>query len=192
MMLAGCSNGVPTTVSLVNEETQLPPGRRDVGGYVPIDCPIKAAPGLLQETLAFYSDLYGDLYAGGLYAEPVTSAPMAELVRCCPDEISPFDSTMTNLEHALTMSVAPVLFPGHPFHDWAGTFDESGAPTGLRFTDWELWRDFLASGTAYEPIIWSVEWTGYVAGTLETPFPALENVRTSAACAVRFRILAKR
>lgn len=169
MILAGYSNGIPTTVSLVNEESQLPPGRRNIGGYIPIDCPIKVAPGPLQETLQFYSEYYQSLHDGGLYGEPVLFAPMAELVRCCPDDTSPFDSTMTNVEYALMLCAAPVLFAPHPFHYWAGIL-ENGMPTGLRFVDWELWLDFLASGTAYEPIIWTVDWCGYVAGTLDTPY----------------------
>ncbi len=169
MILAGYSNGIPTTISLVNEETQLPPVRRNVGGYIPIDCPIRVEPGLLQETLAFYSEYYQSLHDGGLYGEEVLFAPMAELVRCCPEEPSPFDPTLTNLEFALLMSAGPVLFPGHPFHYWAGVLEE-GMPVELRFVDWELWLDFLASGTAYEPIIWTVDWCGYVAGILDTPY----------------------
>jgi len=170
MILAGYSNGIPTTVSLVNEETQIPRGLRNVGGYIPIDCPIKAEPGgLIQEILTAYSEQYQALHAGGLYAEPVLFGPLAELVRNHRDDPSPFDSTMSNLEFALFMCAAPVLLPGHPFHYWAGTF-EGGMPTGLRFVTEDLWLDFLASGTAYEPIIWSADWCGYVAGILDTPY----------------------
>lgn len=169
MILAGYSNGISTTVSLVNEESQLPPGKRDVGGYIPIDMPIKAEPGPLQETMGFYSEYYYSLYTGGLYAETVIFAPMAELVRCCPNDPSPYDPGMTNVEYALMMSAGAVFFPPTLFHYWAGIL-QNGIPTGLRFVDWDLWLDFLASGTAYEPIIWTVDWTGYVAGTLNTPY----------------------
>ncbi len=171
MILAGYSNGIPSSISVVNEETQLPPGLRNVGGYIPFDCPIKAEPGsLVQTTLAFYSEYYQSLHDAGLYAEVVLFHPMAELARCCPDDPSPYDPSLTNLQYVLVMSAGAVLLPGHPFHYWAGYLDPEGMPTGLRYTTWDLWLDFLDTGTAYEPIIWSVDWTGYVSGAIDTPY----------------------
>lgn len=168
LILAGYSNGIPTTISLVNDETQLPPGLRQIGGYIPFDCPIRVAPGSLRDVLVYYSELYQSFVDAGGAAEPVLFAPMAELVRCCPDEPSPFDPSLTNLQYALLFSAGAVLFPGETFHYWAGVLDQTGMPTDVRFTPHELWLDFLASGTAYEPYIWTVDWTGYVAGTLDT------------------------
>jgi hypothetical protein len=168
LILAGYSNGIPTTISLVNDETQLPPGLRQIGGYIPFDCPIRVGPGNLQDVLVYYSELYQSFVDAGGAGEPVLFAPMAELVRCCPNDPSPFDPNFTNLQFALVMSAGSVLFPGETFHYWAGLLDENGMPTDIRFTPRELWLDFLAAGTAYEPYIWTVDWTAYVAGTLAT------------------------
>ncbi|HOT95491.1 MAG TPA: hypothetical protein PLN61_06870 [bacterium] len=168
MILAGFSNGVPTTVSLVNEESQLPAVRRHVGGYIPIDCAIKVAEGAPKEAMKSYVAAYQAIHDGGVYGEQVMFALMADKVRNDPDGHD-FDATLTNVEFVLTVVTGPTLFPGHPFHYWAGVWAD-GKPAGLRFTDRELWLDFLASGTAYEPIIWTVEWCGYVAGVMNTSY----------------------
>jgi hypothetical protein len=118
--------------------------------------------------MASYSEYYQTLLDGGTYGEQVLFAMMAEAVRNNPDGHD-FDAGMTNLEFVLMMCTGSALFPGHPFHYWAGTW-EGDKPTGLKFTDWNLWLDFLAAGTAYEPIIWTVDWCGYAAGILNTPY----------------------
>ncbi|HPG83986.1 MAG TPA: hypothetical protein PKY55_11960 [bacterium] len=169
MILAGYSNGVPTTIALVNEETQLPTYLRNIGGYIPIDNAMKVDGGAMKEALIWYSTTYFDLVAAGNGGEPVYFAAMADAVRNNPDGHDLNNPDVSNLDFVLNMVAGPTLFPGHPFHYWAATWAD-GKPTGLRFTDWELWLDFLASGTAWEPYIWTAEWCGYVAGTFDTPY----------------------
>lgn len=168
LILAGYSNGIPTTIGLINEETQLPPGRRDIGGYIPFDMAIKTDSGAMHDNLAYYSELYHSLHQDGFYDEPVFFAPLADLVRCCPDDPCPYSPDLTNRQYALVVSTTPS--PGETFHYWAGTFDDDGMPSGLRFITPARWLDFLGTGVPYEPIIWTAEWTGYVAGTLNTPY----------------------
>ena len=168
MILAGYSNGVPTTISLVNEETQLPTYLRNIGGYIPIDNAIKVDAGAMKDALVKYATDYSEFVAAGNGGEMVYFAMMADAVRNNPDGYDLL-AGVTNLDYVLNVVAGPTLFPGHPFHYWAATWTD-GKPTGLRFTDWELWLDFLASGTAWEPYIWTAEWCGYVAGTFDTPY----------------------
>lgn len=168
MVLAGYSNGVPTVVSVVNEESQLRPALRQIGGLVPVDNAIKVDAGPMKEALTWYSETYREYYKNGMAGEPVTFALMADMVRNNPDGHD-FDATMTNVDFVMTMVTGPTLFPGHPFHYWAANW-ENGKPIGLRFTERELWLDFLASGTAWEPYIWTADWCGYVAGLLDTRY----------------------
>ena len=173
MILAGYSNGVFSSIAVVNEETQVPPRLRQVGGYVPIDAPIKAIePTLLANLNAYIDGYYIPLYESGVYAETGVFAPMAALVRCCPDDDSPFMPGVTNLQYALLSSCSPILgaSPDYAFHYWAPVLDESGMPTALRYTDREMWLDFLASGLPWEPMIWGLEWVSYSADRLDTPF----------------------
>jgi hypothetical protein len=172
MNLAGYSNGVFSSVAVVNEETQLPEAFRQVGAYIPIDAPIKTNEPAVIGFLAGYLDgFYTPEYEAGHYAETVYFAPMAQLVRCCPNDPSPFYPDLTNLQYALVSCCSPwFTVPASSFHYWAPALDESGMPTGLLYTDSEMWLDFLASGTAYEPIIWGVEWISYCIDRLDTPY----------------------
>ena len=173
MILAGYSNGVYSTVALVNEETQLPAALRQVGAYVPIDCPIKSDHQTFNDFIMGYiAGFYEPQYAAGVYAETITFAEMARLVRCCPNDDSPFYPGLTNEQFALVATAAPwFVTPESAIHYWGAYFDEAtGMPTGLRYTDRDLWLDFLASGVAYEPMVWGLEWMSYVIDYGASPY----------------------
>ena len=164
MILAGYSNGGFSTVALVNEETQLPENLRQVGGYVIVDMALKTDNAALREFLLGYLDgWYIPQYAAGNYAEPNTFPVMAELVRCCPDDPSPFYPDLTNLQYALVANTSPwVVTPETAVHYWSPILDETGMPTGLRYTDHYLWLGFMASGVPWEPMVWGLEWFSYL------------------------------
>ncbi len=168
-ILSGYSNGVPTTLALADWESQRPRGLRNVSGLVPVDNAVRFPEGPSYDVLEFIVDLYQGLYDGGYYNDFECGFPfVANLVECCPDEPSPCDDSVTNLQYALLSYTGVALPP--TFHYWSATLDETGFPTGFRYTDWDVWFDFIASGTAYEPTIWSVDWISYAIGQLDTPW----------------------
>ncbi len=170
-ILSGYSNGVPTTLALANYESQLPRGRRNVNGLVPVDMAVRFPEGVAYETVEAFRDYYQYLYDSGDYNMPDCSFPqVAELVECCADDVSPCagDDVTTNLEYALLSFTGLVIPPS--FHYLSPTLDENGFPTGFLYTDWDVWFDFAASGTPYEPTIWQLDWIRYSLGQLDTPW----------------------
>jgi hypothetical protein len=168
-ILSGYSNGVPTTLALANYESQLPRGLRNVSGLVPVDAPVRFPEGEAYDTVEFFAAFYQQLYDSGDYNLPDCSFPqVAQLVDCCPDDPSPCAEGVTNLQYALLSYTGLVVPPS--FHYWSPTLDGTGFPNGFLHTNWDVWFDFIASGTPYEPTIWQVEWIQYTLGQLDTPW----------------------
>ena len=171
MILSGYSNGVISSVALVNEETQLPASLRQVGGYIPIDLPIKMEPGLLRDGVTgLVEGYYRPSYEAGQYQENNSFPPTAELIRCCVNDPSPVPG-LTNLQYVLYGMCSPMFgAEASGFHYWAGVFDDNGVPTGLRYTTLDMWLDFMTAAPPYEPMVWGLEWLSYAAGISETPY----------------------
>lgn len=170
-ILSGYSNGVPTTLALANYESQLPKGQRNVNGLVPVDMAVRFPEGEAYDTVEAFRDFYQMLYDSGDYNLPDCSFPqVAELVDCCADDPSPCagDGVTTNLEYALLSFTGLVIPPS--FHYLSPTLDDNGFPTGFLYTDWDVWFDFAASGTPYEPTVWQLDWIRYSLGQLDTPW----------------------
>lgn len=168
LILGGCSNGVVSTISLLDWETTLSAHRRNIGGYMAIDGPIRVNDPGLVATVQGLIDYEYDLLAQGVTEEPNVFPYFAELLACCPDGHD-LDPDLTNLQSIMAGMTGPG-FPPTDFHYWAGVYDGQPVPSALRFTTYDAWFDFMASGNPYEPTIWTIDLGSYWLGTLDTPY----------------------
>lgn len=170
--LLGFSYGVPIAYGLVGVETQLPPGQRLVKGLVAVDYDLKvdaetqrsaaceaAARGQARILSGVYQNDNGVFfnYVGSLADEyPEAPSPFSP-----PGLPRPF----TNFEFA--------LFAGalhDPWHFVGGQFDPFPYPTGLRFTDADLWVDVARSLPFYVPIQALVDINLTLCDEVDVPF----------------------
>lgn len=145
--LLGFSYGGPVAYGLAGLETQLPPGQRMVKGLIPVDTEVKfddedrregACTSSGERAAAIESGTYHDDFAVGLIQ-------LANLAESDPDADSPVPG-LSVWEFVLNATAS-----GIP-HFVGGTFDESGVPTGLRFTEPALWIDVLQATRPYWPM----------------------------------------
>lgn len=146
--LLGFSYGGPVGYGILGRETRLPPGQRMVKGFVAVDTEVKlrdperragACETALENREAIASGTFHNSMAAGLIQ-------LAGLAASAPDEPSPVVPSLTNLQFILSVTAG-----GIP-HFVGGTFDESGVPTGLRFTEPALWLDVLLATRPHWPL----------------------------------------
>ncbi len=150
MNLLGYSGGSALAFAVANNETQRPRGLRNVGGLIPVDQALFSDDSDYDALWCATSQYYAELIAGGDYAEPNAFPMFGEPARDDPDGPSALLPGFTNLQAAMAIAVYP-YFEGYPLHFLAGIFDEYGLPTGLQYTDLDLWIDFLCYTPAYFP-----------------------------------------
>ncbi len=149
--LLGFSYGGPVGYGLLGRETQLPPGQRTVKGFVAVDTELRFEDPERRAAVCENADGFESDIAAGNYvnASAVGLIGLADLAESQPDEPSsapaPIPAELTNWEFVLFATAA-----GIP-HFVGGEFDESGVPTGLRFTEPALWIDVLQATRPYWP-----------------------------------------
>ncbi|MDH4338496.1 MAG: hypothetical protein OEX18_14585, partial [Candidatus Krumholzibacteria bacterium] len=172
MNLLGYSSGVITTFALVNQETQLPPGHRNVSGFIPVDCVYKTDP---SDDLSFCADVayYRDLLDAGVYADNggVLFRTVGYLAQTDPDGPSPILEGLTNLQTALGFGATTYeFFANTPwYHFVAGVFD-GDSPVGLQYTTLNGWFDFIQSAASYEPNLFIYDSSVLVCDEVDVPF----------------------
>lgn len=142
MNLLGFSGGGALGFAVVNEETKLPRGWRHVGGLIPVDQGPFTADEEFGASDCATGQYYADLIDSGEYAEENPFPLFGVPARDDPDGPSDLIPGFTNLQAALAVAVYPYV-EGFPYHFLAGNFDSDGVPTGLQYTDVDLWIDFL-------------------------------------------------
>ena len=147
----GFSYGVPIAYAIAGNETQLSPGKRRVKGIISVDYDMKVEDGLDRE-LACISAFNGqEAIDGGSFVndQGLVLTAIGTLAEFAPDAPSPIPdfSGLTNWQVAVLLGAidAPT------WHFVAGEFNEYGLPTGLQFTDTELWIDLLQYVPFYLP-----------------------------------------
>jgi hypothetical protein len=144
MLLLGFSFGAEISFGLVDGETQLPPGRRSVKGFIPVDMGIKLPEGSpWRELMCAFQPYYESQLAAGIYGEGVIFRPVGILARDDPEGDSPFFPGLTNYQAALAMGTT-LLYGVSPFHLFAGIF-EGGLPIGMQFISNEAWIELLCT-----------------------------------------------
>lgn len=167
MLFAGYSSGVWTGYALLNEESQLPPGRRHVDGYIPIDGIYKASE-VWTEMMAGWAAYYLDMLANGQYADSNLFLILSELARTDPDGDSPVAPGLTNWQAAIWFGIAQIFSEEVPTHYLAGIWDE-GLPAGLQYVGVEEWFDFMAFAPPYEAVRFMADYS-LITCSDDTPF----------------------
>jgi hypothetical protein len=148
--LLGYSGGAALGYALLNEETKRPPGKRHVGGFIPVDQGMFSDNPDYAATVCAQGQYYADLMDAGEYAEfnalPLFGVP----ARDDPEGPSALIPGFTNLQAALALAVYP-YYEGFPYHFLAGSFDSDGIPAGLQYANVDLWVDFLCNAPPWFP-----------------------------------------
>jgi hypothetical protein len=136
MILLGYSQGMHTTVGLLNRETQLPPGRRTIGAYIAADAGLGYDDPIVQESDCELLTGYASLYEEGIYG--LWDDPdgfyysLGYLAQTDAGGPSPHFDGYTNLEVFLFFTAAAT--PPATSHYWAASFDDGGYPLALTYT----------------------------------------------------------
>jgi hypothetical protein len=156
VILSGYSAGGNISYALLNAETQLPRGRRQINAFIPVDYGIATDVDYVQAGFCDQLAANEALLADGIYGLPDETIIFGILARDDPDGESLAFPGFTNLQVLLyftTMSTPPSTA-----HYWAGTFDDSGMVTGLQYTSVEMLEDFwIYASYASMPTILGVE-----------------------------------
>jgi hypothetical protein len=168
MNLLGYSSGSATGYALVNAETQLPRGHRQVGSWIPVDfSPI--SDNLEWNEIAFcmfIEDLQTQV-DNGEYGGPIPFALLGNLARNDPDGDSPVFPGFTNMQAAMFMGAGPIFGYGG-VHYLAGVW-ENDMPVDLVYVTVDQWLDFMVAGSPYEPNLFMLDYS--VWGCMETDVP---------------------
>jgi hypothetical protein len=147
LYLLGFSYGVPIAYSVAGEETQKPYALRNVKGLIPVEFLMKTNDD------AFRSDACSKAAAGqdqideGNYENPqgLLLQAVGGLAESDPDGTSPYVPLFTNYQFALFVGGTGA------FWHFVGALFESGLPTGLSYTEPQVWFDLLQATPPYFP-----------------------------------------
>lgn len=171
----GFSYGGQLAYMLAGEEATRPPGLRNVKGIVPIDVAVKFEDAADREAYCAAAIADAATLASGEYANRSgwLFQVAAYLASVDPEGESPitpqWGMTMSNWQAVLFAGTSTNLLTGLPWHMVGGYFDESGLPTGLRFTDEQLFIAAVGMMPAYYPVKTDVDLDEVMCGTVETP-----------------------
>jgi hypothetical protein len=174
----GLSYGGQVGYTLVGEETAQPPGLRNVKGLIALDIGVKLSN---ESDRGFYCAM-AEIDQARFDSNPPTSyanniglgfQALAYLASTDPDAVSPIPEfvPLTNWQAALFVGASTELVTGQFWHMVGGHLDEYGIPSGLRFTDDQLWVGAMgASFPPYYPVRIDVDTDQLLCGTVDTPF----------------------
>jgi len=171
----GLSYGASLAYPLVGEETLQPPGLRNVKGIIALDGGVKTGDEAEREAscAAAMNDqaiLESDppnSYASSL---GMLFQLFSYLAWTDADAVSPIIDFLTNWQAALFVGARTELLTGGSWHLVGGYLDEYGIPTGLRFTDDQLWVGAMgAAYTPYYPVRIDLDVDQLLCGTFDTP-----------------------
>lgn len=172
--LLGFSTGAQEGWVLLNEETRLPRGLRQVQGFIPVDATIKVN---LESEVAKACTTYASIAAAraeGTYVDSTGALAQfaAYLADADPQGDSPIFPGYTNLQVVLAaVSQTDLFFGGDStFHLLAGVFDENFVPVSLRYADTRFAIDFYASWAPFQPNRIALECQALMCGEIDLPY----------------------
>jgi pimeloyl-ACP methyl ester carboxylesterase len=173
----GLSYGGQVAYPLVGEETLQPRGLRNVKGMIVLDIGVKLENEGDREFYCAMAEIDQALleqnppsnYANNI---GLVLQALGYLASVDPGAASPLLEGFTNLQAALFVGARTELItPGQFWHLVGGYLDENGIPSGLRFTDDQLWVGaMVASFPPYYPRRIDVDTDQLLCGTYDTPF----------------------
>lgn len=158
VFLLGWSRGGQISYAYLNGETQLPPGLRQVKGFIPVDIYLKTNDPVLRDRACQRAQASEAAIAAGNYA--ATSGALIEAIGNAavsdpngPSAVVPgFNNRQAGLfvgeeTFALLGGLEPVPF----YHFTGGTFDAQGAPSGLLYSNEADLFHFEIAASPYQP-----------------------------------------
>jgi hypothetical protein len=174
----GWSRGAMLVQAYANAEAAMPERQRHSKGIVLVDMVFKFGPEHQQQrahACERFNDAQATLAAGQTHTD-VGSVVQAfgSLAATLPDGSSPFIPGLTNRQAFLIVAAAtsagnPV--PAVPFYHFnAGTFDDSGLPTGLRYTSEEYLYEVFQLAAPFQSFTEIVETEALWCDTVDVPY----------------------
>lgn len=170
--LLGYSSGVTIGYALLSEETQRPPGQRNVDGFIPVDQAWKFSSEFDEIRQGFCASIddYQAMLDAGLFQIDfgVVMAMAGTLARTDPGGDSPIVPGFTNEQVLLLLFVTPG--GDTPWmHFFAGIF-ESEFPVGSRFTTVQAIAEFAETASPYIPTRLGYDFAVTNCGEVDVPF----------------------
>ena len=159
MLLLGWSRGGQIGYAYLNGESQVPPGLRQVRGFIPVDIYLKTDnEDFRQAACTRYLGTKAQLDAG-MYQNPTGGlvATIAALATADPNGASPVIPGFTNRQTALAVGsmtfilLPPGLAPVPLYHFTGGTFDENSLPNGLLYSPESSLLALEAGASPFQP-----------------------------------------
>jgi pimeloyl-ACP methyl ester carboxylesterase len=193
MNLLGWSRGATVAYAYMNEEAQLPPGRRHVSGFIPVDMVLKFGPEAEQQRQwACVRAAVGGMVLQSGRVEGNLSGPGAgmailqvgQAATYWPDapaqipgiELPPISFRQLGLlvgaaTFSLLTNEAYGIQPSVPFyHFTAGSFGADGLPAGLQHMEPQPFFDFLSTARPYQSFTEMVESDRLMCGDESLPY----------------------
>ena len=190
MFMLGHSSGAAYAYAYANYETQIAKWRRDLRGIIPVDMVYKFDPDdpaqipLIDNACLKCDKLQEKFDSGIFYSDEAVGlkyiAYQADMFPDGPSEIIPglnqqaawfFVLSATYMTEEDPFYTDPdVTSPPVPFyHHCAGTFDESGLPTGLQFTNSDYMLDFAFAVPSFQSLSDTIDGEALLCGD-DTPY----------------------
>ncbi len=175
--LLGWSRSAQLGYMYLARESQLPSWARQVKGFIPVDVYLKTDDeDLRQAACQRYTSLKALLDSGVSHLDTgVLVRTLGELLQNAPGDPSPIFAGLSNRQAALlfgeatSLLFAPDPAPAPWYHFSGGTFDTSGLPAGLTFTDEAYYAEYLQGAAPYQPLNIGVETEALICDDLDLP-----------------------
>jgi pimeloyl-ACP methyl ester carboxylesterase len=158
LFLLGWSRGGQIGYALLNEESQLGPGQRQVQGFIPVDIYLKTDDPQLQALACQREQNTEAAIAGGQYANPVGAlvSTLGTLAVADPNGTSILNPALTNRQAGLlvgetTFALLGGLEPAPFYHFTGGVFDAFGVPAGLSYANEADLFSFEQAAAPFQP-----------------------------------------
>lgn len=163
MLLLGWSRGGQIGYAYLNAESQVPPGLRQVSGFIPTDIYLKTDnEDFRQAACTRYLGAKAQLDAG-IYHNPTGGlvATIAALATADPNGASPVIGGFTNRQASLAVGsltfilLPPGLAPVPLYHFTGGTFEPTAplpTPTGLLYSPESSLLALEAGSSPFQPV----------------------------------------
>ncbi|MES1244356.1 MAG: hypothetical protein ABUT39_22320 [Acidobacteriota bacterium] len=160
LLLLGWSRGGQISYAYLDAESQIPPGLRQVRGFIPVDIYLKTDVEALR--LAACTRYQGTLpgWQAGTFQSinGVLVKTIHDLAVADPNGASPILPGFTNRQASLAVGSMTFLFfppglgPVPNYHFTGGTLDANGLPNGLNYTSESRLLALEAGSSPYQPI----------------------------------------
>ena len=158
LFLLGWSRGGQIGYALLNAETRLAPGLRNVAGFIPVDIYLKTDVPELKAKACAREQGTAAAIAAGQHANPIggLAALLGTLAIVDASSASPIVPGLTNRQAGLLLGEATFallggLEPAPFYHFTGGVFDANGAPAGLLYANEADLFSFAAAAATFQP-----------------------------------------